>query len=219
MSSALVKMIYQTWSGLFSEKCQYLGDLDNVAGDGDIGVVLSDGFAKVCEEIGETDQQDVGKLVFRCGKILSSQAPSSMGTLLAIGMMRAGKALRGREECGLEEIVMLMTQIAEGIAEAGGAKEGEKTILDSLLPGVRALKEGGKDKPLVTRLSAARQAAYNGFEASKDMVAKHGRIAFRGEGSKGIADPGAAVGALLFEGLEKSVKSWVETDNESGLSN
>ena len=205
MSTELVKTLYREWAYIFKENCQYLVDLDNVAGDGDIGIVLSDGFTKVSEEMDESTQQDVGKLVYQCGKRLSAVAPSSMGTLLAIGMMRAGKALRGTDTFGLEEISTLMEQIAEGISEAGGAKEGEKTILDSLLPGVRVLKKAKKDD-LLSVLTLAREAAHNGFVISKDLVAKHGRIAFKGENSKGIIDPGATVGVMLFEGLERSAQ-------------
>lgn len=209
MSTELVKSLYQEWRTIFSEKCQYLVDLDNVAGDGDIGMVLSDGFEKLCEELNGTVQQDVGKLVYQCGKKLSAVAPSSMGTLLAIGMMRAGKALRGKETFGLEEMTVLMEQITEGIAEAGGAKEGEKTILDSLMPGVRVLKQGGNT---INILSSAREAAYAGFVHSKDLVAKHGRIAFQGEASRGIIDPGAAVGAMLFAGLEQNYRRQMQQE-------
>ena len=201
MDATSIKKICAAWSDIFRENCRYLVELDNVAGDGDIGLVLSDGFDKVRRDIEVSSQQDIGKLVFRCGKVLSAEAPSSMGTLLAIGFMRAGKALVGKTTFEGEDITLLMQELANGIAEAGGAQEGEKTILDSLLPGIRALR-ANQDRPLEQMLSTASAAAREGFDASKGMVAKHGRIAFRGDASAGIADPGAAVGMLLFQGIE-----------------
>lgn len=196
------KKLTAAWAAIFAENCQRLVDMDNVVGDGDIGMVLGDGFAKVNKDAQTSGQTDFGKLVFRCGKVLSAEAPSSMGTLYAIGFMRAGKALVGKTEFGAADIATMMEEIANGIAEAGGAKEGEKTVLDALYPGVRALREnlGSPDC-----YACGARGAHAGFEAATGMVAKHGRIAFRGNDSIGIADPGAAAAALLFEGIANAL--------------
>ena len=200
MNATSLKAICSAWKKIFADNRDYLVELDNVAGDGDIGLVLSDGFAKVFDDIETSTEQDIGKLLFRCGRVLSMEAPSSMGTLLAIGFIRASKALVGKKYLDTSDIAFLMREIADGIAEAGGAKEGEKTILDSLYPGIRAL-ENNQVSPPSTALAAAINEAQRGFDAATEMIAKHGRIAFRGADSIGIADPGAAVGVLLFEGI------------------
>jgi len=200
MNAGDLKAICAAWKGIFADNCRYLIDLDNVFGDGDIGMVMSDGFARVYEDISASTQTDIGKLVFRCGKVLSAEAPSSMGTLLAIGFMKAGKALVGKNEFEYADIIAMMQTIADSIMESGGAKEGEKTVLDALCPGVRALREHA-DAPMPEALAAAAAAARQGFEDARGMVARHGRIAFHGEASAGVADPGAAVAAFLFEGI------------------
>ena len=60
------------------------------------------------------------------------------------------------------------------------------------------------DTPELT--AAAAKAAENGFHNATMMIAKHGRIAFHGENSKGIEDPGAAVAMLLVMGLNDIYK-------------
>ena len=204
MNAETVKRFTEAWADVMLENRERLVELDSVAGDGDIGLVLSDGFAKVRDEIASLDQPDVGKLFYQVGKVLSKEAPSSMGTLLANGFMRGGKALRGKTEFTVAELGEMLRNFAEAIMEMGGAKEGEKTALDSLLPGLRALQDAA-DKAPADALKAAAQASEEGFARTRDMVARHGRIAVRGEASRTIADPGAAAVALLYEGMHRAL--------------
>ncbi len=204
MNADTIKGFTRCWSDIMLENRDRLVDLDSVAGDGDIGLVLSDGFKKVDEVISVSDQRDAGKLFYQIGKTLSQVAPSSMGTLLANGFMRGGKTLRGKEEFSVSDLRDMLQSFADAIMEMGGAKEGEKTALDSLLPGVRALSDS-TEKDARDALKAASDAAAAGFENTRNMVAKHGRIAVRGEESRTIADPGAAAVALLFEGMYKAL--------------
>jgi len=204
MNATDIKRIAAAWAEIMLENRDFLVELDSVAGDGDIGLVLSDGFAAVNQALAESEQEDIGKLIYFVGKTLSTKAPSSMGTLLANGFMRAGKSLRGRTEFGVAELGDMMQGIADGIIDMGGAAEGEKTALDSLLPGLRALREH-KDAPAAEALQFAAEAAELGFEKTRDMVAKHGRIAFRGEDSRTIADPGAAAVMLLYKGMLRAM--------------
>lgn len=141
MNAKEIKRIASAWAEVMRENQTFLVELDSVAGDGDIGMVLSDGFAAVDRALQDTEEEDIGKLVYRIGRTLAAEAPSSMGTLLASGFMQAGKALRGNTEFGISDLIKLMEEIGEGIMVLGGAVEGEKTSLDSLLPGLRAMRE------------------------------------------------------------------------------
>ena len=59
-----------------------------------------------------------------------------------------------------------------------------------------------EDNPACSEENArlAAQAAWTAFENTKGMLAKHGRMAIRGEQSRELLDPGAAVAALLMRG-------------------
>ena len=204
MNAETVKCFTSAWADVMLENRDRLVELDSVAGDGDIGLVLSDGFAKVRDNISTLEQTDVGKLFYQVGKVLSSEAPSSMGTLLDTGFMRGGKTLRGKTEFTVADLCEMFQGFAEAMMEMGGAKEGEKTALDSLMPGLRALRDS-EDKEPAAALADAAQAADEGFKRTQDMVARHGRIAVRGEASRTIADPGAAAVALLYEGMRRAL--------------
>lgn len=192
-----VKDIFNKWAKIFKENVEYLTELDSVAGDADLGLVMNDGFSKTSEYLNTLDQKDAGMQLFMAGKYFNNVASSSMGTLLSSGFMTAGKNLKGKENLEPQDLYVLLSGIAEGVQKIGKAKEGEKTFLDGILPAVRALENS-------TDLDSALKAAEEGVETAKGLVGKHGRIAFRGEDSVGITDPGSVVAMLLVKGLKET---------------
>ena len=87
------------------------------------------------------------------------------------------------------------------------AKPGEKTFIDGLAPAVAALKQSlSEDSNLMAAAVKARQAAEKGFQNTTTMIAVHGRAAARGEASRSLKDPGAAVAVLIMRAFEKSLQ-------------
>ncbi|MDI9241490.1 dihydroxyacetone kinase family protein [Fusibacillus kribbianus] len=193
-------------SEIMAEHKDYLIDLDSVVGDGDLGLTMSDGFAAAYKAVHGTGETDSGKLLYTAGKAMSIAVPSTMGTLMASGLMQAGKKLRGKTETGLAESVELFEGYAEGVMALGKAKVGDKTFLDGMVPAVEALKAAqaaGKD--LNAAAKDAKEAAQKGFENTTSMIAVHGRAATRGEASRSLKDPGAAVAMLIMDAFEQSL--------------
>ncbi|MDO4764832.1 MAG: DAK2 domain-containing protein [Eubacteriales bacterium] len=184
----------------------YLIDLDSVVGDGDLGLTMGDGFAAAFDEVAHTTESDLGKILYQAGKAMSIKVPSTMGTLMASGFMQAGKELKGKTELKDEEFVTLFQAYFDGVAGRGKAKVGEKTFLDGLYPAVESLKTGvakGKNLPLLVEEAAI--AAEKGFQNTTTMIAVHGRAATRGEESRKLEDPGAAVAMLMMRALKESI--------------
>jgi len=129
-----------------------------------------------------------------------------MGTLMASGLMQAGKVLKGKTELTDMDIADIFGAYLEGVANRGKAKVGDKTFLDGLDPAVKALKEAlsaGDLLPIAA--TKAREAAEEGFKNTTNMIAVHGRAATRGEASRSLEDPGAAVALLIMKAFEKSM--------------
>ena len=92
-----------------------------------------------------------------------------------------GRLSEADVKAGLKEVKMI-----------GGAKEGDRTLVDCLAPAVRALKEAaGAGADLSEALMRAADAGAEGVEATKKMVAKKGRAKFLQEKSLGHQDAGA----------------------------
>ena len=85
-------------------------------------------------------------------------------------------------------------------ADISGAKVGDKTMMDALIPATEAVEayEGGDEAGL---FAAAADAAEAGAENSKNFVSKFGRAKSYGEQTIGTPDAGAVSMSYFFRGL------------------
>ena len=199
--------LFKSWEKEFTECKEELTQLDSVGGDGDLGIVMMDGFHYLYSEITKTSQEDVGKLFYMSGKIFNKAASSSMGTLISCGFMEIGKRLKGKTTFSKDDLITVVEGMADGVAHMGKAKEGEKTFLDAIYPAVRAMKES-KQEDCVSMMEKATISAEEGVMKAKQMKAVHGRLAFRGEDSIGIVDPGTVAAYHFIHGIKCAVEEW-----------
>lgn len=186
------------------DKCLYLVELDQRNGDGDLGISMKEGFKAAVRYIGDTEERDLGRLMAGIAGAFNEAAPSSLGTILSIGMMGMAKTLKGKEKAQTEEVATALLAGIRKIMERAHSKPGEKTILDALYPAAEALKDNA-EKRAEEAYAIAVEAARRGAESTKDMLPRHGRAAYYGEKSLGIVDGGAVAGLLILEGIYESV--------------
>ena len=195
------KALLSSWAELMKANRDYLIDLDSVMGDGDLGLTMSDGFLAASEAVKDSAETDIGKLAYSAGKAMSTAVPSTMGTLMASGFMSAGKALKGMDELDLGGMAAFFKAYLEGVQSRGKAEIGDKTFLDGLYPAAEQLAaDAAENKSLSEAASKAAAAAHYAFLSTKGMLAIHGRAAARGEKSRDLLDPGAAVADLMMKG-------------------
>lgn len=186
---------------LMIENKEYLIELDQLFGDGDLGISMCQGFRGLLENFNQ-DESDIGKVFIKMGRDFNESAPSSLGTILSFGMIGMAKASKGKEDLSSEELYDAIKAGVDNIVSKTGSKEGEKTILDSLIPAV-ANTESAKSEAIEKLAAAMAKEADKGAEETKNMVSQHGRAAYHGEKTRGHMDGGAYVGKLLFEALDK----------------
>jgi len=197
-----VKEIFKEIKNIMDVNKDYLVELDAAMGDGDLGITMCTGFGAIVSELEKVEDDDLGNMIVKAGMIMANIAPSTMGTLIATALMKAGKIVKGYKEIGLKEAVDMGYAAVDGIKQRGKSEVGEKTILDSLYPAVIELDNAGKSgSSLCNAFSKALKAAQEGTEKTKMMMPKHGRAAYYGEKSIGRQDPGATVGMLVVEGI------------------
>lgn len=188
---------------IMNENKEYLIDLDSVVGDGDLGLTMGDGFKAAYGAVADGSEADAGKLLYSAGKAMSTAVPSTMGTLMASGLMQSGKVLKGKTELENDDITAVFQGYLEGVMNRGKAKVGEKTFLDGLAPAVEAMGAAfANGETIKEAAKKAVVAAEAGFENTTTMLAVHGRAATRGEASRSLKDPGAAVAVLLMRAFE-----------------
>jgi len=211
LNSSDLEGLFAKIKDVMVENKENLFKLDSAIGDGDLGVTMSSGFSKVYEMISvleEKDTGDIGRVFIKVGMTLAEAVPSTLGTLMATGFMRAGKAVKGKTEVNLPDSVLMASAFVEGIMERGKTEPREKTIIDSLYPAFQALKLASEDGiDLKEGLKKAYEAAKDGAEATKEMLPKHGRAVWYGEKSIGKKDPGAVAGMLLIKAFYEYLES------------
>ncbi|MDR2747427.1 MAG: dihydroxyacetone kinase subunit L [Treponema sp.] len=187
---------------LMAANRDYLVELDQQNGDGDLGISMAAGFKAVSDYLAASEEKDLGKVLMKCGGVFNEAAPSSLGTIISFGFMGMARALKGKEEAGAGELAAALEAALANIMEKAKSKPGEKTILDSLFPAVQALKAHAAEGGLPMYRAAARAAA-EGSEATRNMRSVHGRAAYYGDKSIGVLDGGSVAGKLIFQALEE----------------
>ncbi|MBU8913281.1 MAG: dihydroxyacetone kinase subunit L [Spirochaetales bacterium] len=190
------------------EQRDHLLELDAAMGDGDLGLTMVKAFVAADEFAASSDLTDLGKLLMQIGMTMARVAPSTMGTLVATGFMRGGKALAGKESIDGADLAAFLRAFADGIKERGKTEVGNKTILDVMHPAATAAEQAaaGLASPAGV-LGAASGAAQVGWEEAKGMQAQHGRQAYYREQSIGKADPGATAGLFIIQAMLRAVQS------------
>jgi len=190
---------------VMAENRQYLIELDQRNGDGDLGISMADGFAAASACVSGSGEADLGKLLFEAGKAFNSAAPSSLGTIMSLFLMGMARPLKGLQEAGAAELGDAFAAGVAKIMERANSKPGEKTVLDALDPAARAMREHAP-AGMPAALAAAARAAAEGAESTKGMRAVHGRAAYYGDQTIGLVDAGAVAGSLLFEALRRAAE-------------
>jgi len=189
------------------ENRDYLTQLDAAIGDADHGTNMDRGFTAVLAQLDGPDAPtSPGKTLTAAGGTLVSTVGGASGPLWGTALRRAGRSLGDVEEFDGQQLGAALQAALDGVVELGAAAEGEKTMVDSLSPAVRALSDalaGGAS--VADALAAARHAGEEGMRATVPLQATKGRASYLGERSIGHQDPGATSTALILAALEESV--------------
>lgn len=171
-----------------------LTEMDSKLGDGDLGISMAKGADAVRRTVEAFAGEDMQTLFLQCAAALNKAAPSTMGTLLSGGLMALARHLTDKAVLTVEEIVIFPEILAGAIAARGKAQTGDKTILDSLIPYAKTLKNVYEESGSVDNAKReALDAAKRGMESTRGMTARTGRASWLGERNKEFPDAGACM--------------------------
>lgn len=178
-----------TWMQKFAEKVetnkQHLSDLDTPIGDGDHGFNMDRGMKAVEEKLA-TKPADITTAFKTIAMALISTVGGASGPLYGTAFLEMAKKSASTTDMG-----ELLDAALAGIEMRGGAKPGDKTMVDVWNALVPDVKDG----------SLTEDKIKDAVAATKDMVAKKGRASYLGERSKGHIDPGSESSGYLFEAM------------------
>ncbi|MEW6504856.1 MAG: dihydroxyacetone kinase subunit DhaL [Chloroflexota bacterium] len=183
----------------FQSQAEALNELDRVIGDGDHGYTLARAFASAADAVENANPLDIGSLLDVAASALAENAGGAIGPLLAAFFAEGGVLLQNKSVCSMDELADFFQNGVAAVNELGGARAGQKTLVDALLPAAQELAQHRSTTDPIGALEKVLMAARRGAEATRQMSAVFGRAAFLGERSIGYLDPGAFSFSLILE--------------------
>ena len=180
---------------------QELTEIDSRFGDADHGLTMSKIAKAVSAAAGESEGgiqamlDDAAMAVM----VLNGGSAVPLWNTWLDGLQEEAPEGNEIDTAGIQAI---FAKALKALSDMSGAKVGNKTMMDALIPASQAIAAySGSDEAGL--FDAAAQAALQGAEASKQFVSKFGRAKSYGEQTIGTPDAGAASMAYFFQGLAR----------------
>ncbi|MCD6574333.1 dihydroxyacetone kinase subunit L [Candidatus Aerophobetes bacterium] len=204
MASKIVSILQEIVKVLEEKKAE-LNRLDANLGDGDHGRTVVNAFRNVIEQNKDLEYKDLGDALQKIGRTLAFSTGAATGPLFGSAFIEAGKRVQGKEKLTLRDWKNALSGAVEGVKKRGKAEVGDKTMLDTLYPAVKALEQSvDKNESLKEGLLKAIEAAKRGMESTKDLISRRGRSSRLGERTIGHIDPGAASSYYILQTIIKN---------------
>lgn len=178
-----------------------LTQLDSVTGDGDLGTSMVRG-AEAILALPMESFADVSGGLMAMANAMRKAIGGSSGPFYATGLMRASRHLAGIEKPTAQQMAEAFVAAVEAVSELGGAKPGDRTMIDALHPAAETFRDklaGGASAEEAWRSAVA--AGVAGAEATASMKPRLGRASYLGERAVGHLDAGAVAVSIWLEAI------------------
>jgi len=187
------------------ENAAYLSEIDGKIGDGDHGINMNKGFT-ICEQRLANQDFSLSDGFAVLSRTLMEDIGGSMGPLYGVFFDEMSIACADLQEIGAKDFLVMLQNALAGIQDIGSAKLGDKTLLDTLIPGVEAYSAAlDAGKGFQDALKDLQAAAKAGWQSTEGMIAKIGRASRLGERSRGVLDAGATSCYLILNAMADSI--------------
>jgi dihydroxyacetone kinase-like protein len=182
-----------------------LCELDSVAGDGDHGLAMGTAAKAIRRRLAEDPPADAPTLA----ELLATEfgaVGGSMGALLSVAFEAlTDKTTACDAPLSARQVADYLGTVCEALSEFGGAKVGDKTIIDAAASAQEAAAAAAdRGAGPAEALTAAAAGANAGADSTANMIAQVGRASRLGERSRGSVDAGARSFALVLTAVARA---------------
>ncbi len=182
-----------------------LSEIDGALGDGDHGINMAKGFSMAAGKLAGPDVS-LSEGLSTIGTLLLTEIGGAMGPLYGTFFRAMGRECRGAASIDAAVFESMPRKAEAGVVSLGGAKVGDKTMLDTLAPAVAAFGRSRADGlPFTGSLCVMMKAAEEGKDSTRDLVARLGRSSRLGDRSRGTLDAGAVSCWLILTAMAQAV--------------
>ena len=192
-----INIIYKIIETVQKNK-DYLSEIDGLIGDGDHGINMNKGFTMCAKKL-EGHDEDITSALKILARTLLSDIGGSMGPLYGSFFNSMAKASVNERLIDSKVFLSMLEAGVSSIKRIGGAKVGDKTLIDVLSPALDAYTQSiNNGHDFKSALKSMQAAAITGRDSTINLVAKLGRSSRLGERSRGVLDAGAASCCLIL---------------------
>jgi phosphoenolpyruvate---glycerone phosphotransferase subunit DhaL len=191
MDGALHRKLIEEVATRIIAAADELTQLDQAIGDGDHGLNMKRGMEAVLADIDRLAGLSLPEALKAAGMTLVMKVGGASGPLYGTLFMTLGKELPERPTRA--DAVRALSAAIEALKARGKSEQGQKTMLDVLIPVRDALSAG--------EIGAIKQVAADAARATIPIQATRGRASFLGERSVGHMDPGARSTQIMIEAI------------------
>ncbi len=197
------QMIISGADTVIAAECE-LTDIDSKFGDADHGITMTKVMKNVKKAVENTGNDCNFKMllddVSMAVMMINGGSAVPLWSTLFEGMSEGAP-----ESCDInsDELKKIFTQGYETLYELSKANVGDKTMMDTLIPAVKAIETTQGD--IAQIMKAGSEAAINGAKASEGFISKFGRAKSYKEQTIGTPDAGAVSMKYFFVGMNAAI--------------
>lgn len=183
-----------------------LTELDRIAGDGDLGTNLARGAGAVQAALPGFPFTIPSQTLRAVALTFQRAVGGSSGPLYGGFLLRAAQSLEGADGKDPRAWARAAVEGCQALCDLGGASQGDRTMLDALLPFARTFStalDHGRSR--TDALETAVSAAEAGAAATAAMIPRRGRSSYLGERALGHPDAGAIAAATWLRALVSAI--------------
>jgi len=193
-------LVYAAAHALITNE-KYLTDLDAKAGDGDLGSSMTRGALAILK-LPEGNWSNPSAILSNLGETMRRSIGGSSGPFYATALLRAARSLPHSDKISGKAWANAFSSAVAAISDLGGAKVGDRTMIDALAPAAAAFQTSiDRGDNVAKALKMATKAARAGCAATAKMKPRLGRASYLGARAIGIPDAGAAAIVCWMEAI------------------
>jgi len=173
-----------------------LNAADALLGDGDTGGMIGRVVTTIAAAI--KPDSDLEASLATAARAAASATGSSLGTLVAIGLLTSSRFAKGKQSLSWTETGAVLEEAAAAMLKRGNAAIGDKTVVDAVAAVAKALLANPEPAMAGAVAIAGAQAALDEF---RQRPCRIGRARMFAERSIGMDDPGMLAVARIVERL------------------
>ncbi|CAJ0591343.1 unnamed protein product [Cylicocyclus nassatus] len=175
-----------------------LNALDGAAGDGDCGSTFAHASREIKKRMETLELSSAQQLLFNISEVFEQEVGGTGGAIYALMLSAASEALD--KSITSKDFATALQKASEAVQRYGGARPGDRTLVDALHAAVESTKSGE------TQWDKIIEAAEKAAQSTANMTARAGRASYTAKEVQTKPDAGAVAISAYMNTIWDTIK-------------